>query len=47
MALEAGIPLKFERVCTQTTIPYARHLEDQVLPNVDRICAAARKLLNA
>jgi pyruvate dehydrogenase E1 component beta subunit len=46
LALEAGIPLKFGRVCTQATIPYARHLEDQTLPNVERICAEARKLLS-
>ncbi len=43
--LEAGIPLKYARVCTQTTIPYARHLEDQTLPNVARIIAAARRLM--
>jgi pyruvate dehydrogenase E1 component beta subunit len=45
LMLEAGIPVKFERVCTQTTIPYARHLEDQTLPNTKRICSAASKLL--
>jgi pyruvate/2-oxoglutarate/acetoin dehydrogenase E1 component len=44
--LEAGIKVKFGRVCTQTTIPYARHLEDQVLPNVVRICNTARALLD-
>ncbi len=37
IALEAGIELKYGRVCTQTTIPYARHLEYQVLPNIHRI----------
>ena len=42
---EAGIPFKFGRVCTQTTIPYDRHREDETLPNVKRICAAARKIL--
>lgn len=42
---EAGLSFKFGRVCTRTTIPYARHLEDQVLPNTARICQAARKLL--
>lgn len=45
VVLEAGIPLRFARVCTQTTIPYARHLEDEVLPNVQRIVAAARELV--
>jgi acetoin:2,6-dichlorophenolindophenol oxidoreductase subunit beta len=44
VVLEAGIAAKYARVCTRTTIPYARHLEDQVLPGVQRICAAARAL---
>ena len=43
--LEAGISCRYARVCTQTTIPYARHLEDQILPNRERICAAARRLM--
>jgi pyruvate dehydrogenase E1 component beta subunit len=42
---EADIPCKYARVCTQTTIPYARHLEDQVLPNRDRICTGVRNLV--
>ena len=45
LVLEAGISVKFGRVCTQTTIPYARHLEDQTLPNVARICSVARSML--
>lgn len=45
VVLEAGIPVKFGRVCTEATIPYARHLEDEMLPNVERIMAMARKLL--
>jgi acetoin:2,6-dichlorophenolindophenol oxidoreductase subunit beta len=45
VVLEAGIPVKYARVCTQTTIPYARNLEDQTLPNVERILAAAMTLL--
>jgi acetoin:2,6-dichlorophenolindophenol oxidoreductase subunit beta len=45
VVLEAGLQVKFARVCTQTTIPYARKLEEQVLPNVERICSAARKLV--
>ena len=45
LVLEAGLSVKFGRVCTQTTIPYARHLEDQTLPNVARICTVARRLL--
>ncbi len=42
--LEAGIPIKYRRVCTQETIPYARHLEDQILPNKQRIIDAALEL---
>ncbi|MDD5368819.1 MAG: transketolase C-terminal domain-containing protein [Anaerolineaceae bacterium] len=45
VVLEAGIRVKYARVCTQTTIPYARRLEDQVLPNIERICTAAKLLL--
>jgi pyruvate dehydrogenase E1 component beta subunit len=42
---EAGISCKYARVCTQTTIPYARHLENRILPNRERICASVRKLM--
>jgi pyruvate dehydrogenase E1 component beta subunit len=42
---EAGIGCQYARVCTPTTIPYARHLEDQCLPNKKRICAAVRQLM--
>jgi len=45
VVLEAGIPVQFSRVCTRTTIPYSRHLEDQVLPSVRRIVEAAAMLL--
>jgi pyruvate/2-oxoglutarate/acetoin dehydrogenase E1 component len=45
VVLEAGIPCKYARVCTQTTIPYARHLEDRILPNRERIYASVRKLM--
>jgi pyruvate dehydrogenase E1 component beta subunit len=45
LVLEAGISCKYARVCTQTTIPYARHLEDQILPNKQRIYASVRQLL--
>jgi pyruvate dehydrogenase E1 component beta subunit len=43
--LEAGIKMKYCRVCTQTTIPFARHLENLTLPDVRRICDGARKLM--
>ena len=45
VVLEADVPVKYARVCTQTTIPYARSMEDQVLPNVERIRAAIKGLL--
>ena len=44
--LEAGISFTFARVCTETTIPYARHLEDRTLPNVKRICESVRTLMS-
>jgi pyruvate/2-oxoglutarate/acetoin dehydrogenase E1 component len=44
--LEAGLPAQYARVCTEDTIPYARHLEDQALPNTERIVSAARQLLS-
>lgn len=46
VALEAGLTFRYARVCTRTTIPYARHLEDQCLPNVDRILQASLQLMN-
>lgn len=45
VALEAGIEFKYARVCTQTTIPYARHLEDETLPNAGRVASALRQLM--
>ncbi|MGD2252938.1 MAG: transketolase C-terminal domain-containing protein [Anaerolineales bacterium] len=45
VVMEAGIPVKYGRVCTQTTIPYARNKEDQILPNVERIRTAVMNLL--
>jgi pyruvate/2-oxoglutarate/acetoin dehydrogenase E1 component len=45
VVLEAGIPVKYGRVCTPTTIPYARNLEDETLPNMAQICKTARDLL--
>jgi len=45
VVLETGVSCKYARVCTQTTIPYARHLEDQILPNKQRICAGVRQLM--
>jgi pyruvate dehydrogenase E1 component beta subunit len=45
VVLEAGLPVRYARVCTTDTIPYARELEDQTLPNTQRILKAARQLL--
>jgi pyruvate/2-oxoglutarate/acetoin dehydrogenase E1 component len=42
---EAGIACLFARECTQTTIPYARSMEDEVLPNVKRIHRAVVNLM--
>ncbi len=45
VVLEAGIPVRYSRVCSQTTIPYARQLEDQVLPSTAAIIRAALNLM--
>lgn len=44
VVLEAGIKMKFARVCTRGTIPYARRMEDETLPNIPRIIEAVKKL---
>ena len=44
LRLEAGIKVDFQRVCSEVVVPFARHLEDQVLPNVARITQAAMRL---
>ena len=46
VALEAGISMKYSRVCTEDTIPYSKQLEHQTLPNVERIVEAAVNLVN-
>jgi acetoin:2,6-dichlorophenolindophenol oxidoreductase subunit beta len=45
VVLESGTALSFGRVCTRGTIPFARSLEEAVLPNVDRILRACERLL--
>jgi pyruvate dehydrogenase E1 component beta subunit len=45
VVMEAGIPCRMTRVCTRATIPYARALEDEALPNVARIRTAVREVL--
>ena len=44
MVVEAGIKMKYGRVCTEETIPYCRELEGEVLPNTRRIVDAALQL---
>ncbi len=43
--MESSISAKYQRVCTENTIPFSRDLEDQILPNVKRIVDAALKLM--
>jgi pyruvate dehydrogenase E1 component beta subunit len=43
---EAGIPYEFARVCTEDTIPYARDLEDQILPSTEKIVNSALQLMD-
>jgi pyruvate/2-oxoglutarate/acetoin dehydrogenase E1 component len=45
VALEKGLHFQYGRVCTQTTIPFARDLEHETLPNVGRIVRACQKML--
>ena len=44
--LEAGLTPRYGRVCLEGTLPYARPLEERALPNVGRIVAAAKKLMD-
>ena len=45
VCLEAGLGPRYARVCVEDTLPFARHLEDAALPNVDRIVDAATGLV--
>jgi pyruvate dehydrogenase E1 component beta subunit len=45
LVLEAGLSVRYARVCTEQTIPYAHHLEEQALPNRRRIFEAAQRLM--
>lgn len=47
VVMEAGIPARLARVCTRTTIPYARDQEDATLPSAERIRAAVVELVRA
>jgi len=44
ICLEAALSPRFARVCVEDTLPYARRLEDEALPNVHRIIEAATSL---
>jgi len=44
MLAEEGVATKFARVAVESTIPFARHLERDVLPNAERIADAVRRL---
>ena len=44
--MEKGLTVRFDRVCTEETIPYRRDLEQQILPNADRIVRAAVNLIS-
>jgi pyruvate dehydrogenase E1 component beta subunit len=46
VVLEAGIPMKYSRVCTNHTIPFSPQLEYHTLPNVERIIESAINLVN-
>jgi len=43
--LERGLKFDFGRVATEGTIPFSRSLEDQALPNVERILNKCEKML--
>lgn len=47
VCLEAALSPRYARVCVEDTLPFARHLEDAALPNVDRIVEAAMDLADA
>ncbi len=44
VTLEAGLTPQFARVCLDDTLPYARDLEAEALPNVGRIVEAVGRL---
>jgi len=44
LLLESGTSARYARVAVEQTIPFAPHLERQVLPNAERIAAAVRGL---
>ncbi len=45
VVLEAGLSPRYARVCVEDTLPFARELEAEALPNVGRILAAVASVL--
>lgn len=45
IVMESGVNANFSRVCTETTIPYGRDIEEKTLPSLERILEATLKLL--
>lgn len=45
ISLEAGLTPRFARVCLDDTLPYARPLETEALPNVGRIVGSVQRLV--
>lgn len=45
ITLEAELTPRFERVCLEKTLPYARALEGEALPNIGRIMGAVQRLI--
>ncbi len=43
--LETGLKFDYGRVATEGTIPFSRQLEDEVLPNVEKIISACKRLI--
>jgi pyruvate dehydrogenase E1 component beta subunit len=47
IVLEAGVFVKYSRVCTEDTIPFSRQMEYRTLPNVERIVESALNLVSS
>jgi pyruvate dehydrogenase E1 component beta subunit len=47
VVLESGVTCRYARVCTRSAIPFARRLEDQVLPSVERIIDTVACMMEA
>ncbi len=47
VAMEAGVKASYARVCTESTIPFARDLAEKAVPHTRNILEAARRLVGA